>query len=581
MKLKPNIHWRVILYALLAGMLSISSPAAAQGDEGEWQEFVLAPGVSIEAIYFVDKANGLAVGLDENQQQPVLLLTSDAGETWIPQTSGVESGAFHTIAFAGLVGYIGGQDFSNGNAPLIIRSLDGGHTWALVTTPAGSGMVTGIFITQDDDVWARVFDADTGSAQLWYSSYGLAFSPRTIEAAQGGDLLDFAFPIPGIGYAVGQAGADAPVPLALKSSDGGQTWVVLPLSEGVDRLNSVYFLTSEIGWLAGAGGEEEVILATNDGGVSWDETRLSGSTVSLAEIIFRYYYYGYSVGQIKAGGDPKGILYRMKDDGKQWEELLRIPSALRCLEATATRLFTCANGPPYNSILWKNEPPAPALAWLGLFPDFVELDQGQGQDDSGNPLPLTNQEWLVDNKKLDDCRGKQSCGIRFDEAGDHTVTVKVQHDENIVSGTADVQVNSPEAPEAPATLTAIGITPNPAQVEVGQTEIFHAQGEDPHGDPYALLDPKWQVFGSDLTECQGQSSCSITFNEAGEGEVTVTDQGIAGTAQVAVIDLELPVAPSPETLPQLAEIEIQYSNTEFEVGKELTQYRITCYGLGR
>ena len=96
-----------------------------------WNTQYTSPTYMFDAISFVDANNGWAVGADDVDQD-VIMHTSDGGITWINQSSGL-------TAFLSDVHFV---NASSGWATTrfdVIKTIDGGNSWAFETLPGLSG----------------------------------------------------------------------------------------------------------------------------------------------------------------------------------------------------------------------------------------------------------------------------------------------------------------------------------------------------------------------------------------------------------------------------------------------------------
>jgi photosystem II stability/assembly factor-like uncharacterized protein len=112
--------------------------------------------------------------------------------------------------------------------------------------------------------------------------------------------------------AVGERG------IVLYSDDQGRNWtqVQVPVSA---NLTAVYFLDERQGW---AVGHDEVILRTEDGGLSWERTHYNPeANRPLLDVWFANTERGLAVGAY-------GAVYSSADGGRSWTELLFKPRLL-------------------------------------------------------------------------------------------------------------------------------------------------------------------------------------------------------------------------------------------------------------
>ncbi|MGH2569357.1 MAG: WD40/YVTN/BNR-like repeat-containing protein, partial [Bacteroidota bacterium] len=126
-----------------------------------WQEQYPNQPLSFNDIAFVDTLRGSLIG-----NNGIIWRTTDGGNTWAPQSSGVQSN-LRRIIFQGEIGWIVGDNAT------VLKTIDGGHRWQQVDSP----------LQQD---FRDVFFLD--------SHFGWILSSRNL----------------------------------LRTSDGGATWTVLP-----------------------------------------------------------------------------------------------------------------------------------------------------------------------------------------------------------------------------------------------------------------------------------------------------------------------------------------------------------------
>ncbi len=179
----------------------------------------------------------------------------------------------------------------SGHRGVILRSLDGGLTWAPVPAPAGDTLQfrdVKAFSTEE----AVVLSAGTGALSRIYRTDDAGRSWHTsflMEHPQGFlDCLDFWDGRRGFAYGDAIDGA----PYVLLTDDGGRTWWRAPVDglpaaregEGGFAASGTCAEAGEggRGWIAtGAGGSARV-LGTTDHGSSWSASDLPIATGSMA-----------------------------------------------------------------------------------------------------------------------------------------------------------------------------------------------------------------------------------------------------------------------------------------------------------
>jgi hypothetical protein len=159
---------------------------------------------------------------------------------------------------------------------------------------------------------------------------------------------------------------------------------------------------------------------------------------------------------------------------------------------------------------------APATASLAV--GGTQTFTATARDASNNPV-TTTFTWSVEG----------TIGT-VDNSGNFTATTagtgKVKATVGGVTGEANVTVN----PAGP-TLTSITVTPNPANLNVGQTQTFTATGNYSDSST-AVITPTWSVTGGIGTI---DSSGVFTATTAGTGKVRATStNNVVGEADVTV-----------------------------------------------
>lgn len=115
-----------------------------------------------------------------------------------------------------------------------------------------------------------------------------------------------------IGYAVGGksscGGTNCIVPggVILRTSDGGNTWVKQDIRSNVAEFHSVYFTSSEKGFVVGL----VLSLKTTDGGKTWNEF-----SFGYNGLMSRIYFINQNVGFIIG---IKGSIFKTTDGGNTW-----------------------------------------------------------------------------------------------------------------------------------------------------------------------------------------------------------------------------------------------------------------------
>jgi photosystem II stability/assembly factor-like uncharacterized protein len=333
----------------------------------------------LKGVYFTDANNGTAVGFDNdgygsNPFVGVILRTTNGGDNWIMQSSGVAcmlNGVFFTDKNNGTV-IGGGTDFGGGFGT-ILRTTDGGEHWFSQLCDTTTIAFRDVYFT----------DVNTGTV--------------VGEGFWNGALQQYENKI-------------------LRTKDGGKNWT--NQNSGVTTpLHSVFFNDANVGWIVGGDGyanEGGVILRTIDGGSSWISQSIDVTTNGLYDICFTDTNTGTAVGSVWKDSLNTGwtevIILRTIDGGKNW---VKQPSGIKGRFSKLS--FTDANtgtivGPsesyPYiGNILrttdggasWINQTKGPTSYIWGVY--FTDANNGTAVGEYGTILRTSDggTNWVQKN----------------------------------------------------------------------------------------------------------------------------------------------------------------------------------------
>jgi photosystem II stability/assembly factor-like uncharacterized protein len=256
-----------------------------------WQLVWSKPGTFIRALGFMDAKHGflgnLGAGLGGTTDTTPLYETKDGGLTWEPAKIG--SAAVPGVCAIDILKsrsihegnvferyYIHAAGRVNGPAKLL-RSEDGGDTWALIDLSDRAGMIldTKFFDPNIGFVFAGTSgDLSQSNALILKTTDGARTWRQVYRSARPNEIIwKASFVNSLVGYATVQN--DDPETVnqrILKTTDGGEHWVELPLvaSKGMEELG-IGFVSPDKGWVGtNVGGFE-----TADGGKTWAPSSLA------------------------------------------------------------------------------------------------------------------------------------------------------------------------------------------------------------------------------------------------------------------------------------------------------------------
>jgi len=426
-----------------------------EAQESDWQEIPLPSGIHFYDLVFLDENAGWAVG-QKDQTNGVLFHTTDGGKTWSEQSSGVAGAILTNFTWVDpMNGFIIG--FDQAGKSFLMRTSDGGQTWQVITPANITGQIFSLTIQPGGVLWMLTVIYQPRSYHVWNSADGTSWSEHTVTPLPDARIVEITFPTVQVGYAVGRSGSDVSIPLLTKTSDGGETWanVSLPLAKGV--LAGLFFIDDLNGFVCGTSENFGIILKTGDGGASWKEVaRLSGSELTIDDVIMSNPLTGFAYGFWKDGDKYGMTVFQTKDGGNIWEKT-SLPVASKITPPTIvedtvwTAIYHEDGGdsalyfkplPPYSPPQPLVQPPSqtqppaqppaapPALTRIELDPRNIILTVGQpitftatGYDQWGVVIDLEDPTWKINSQEQSQCQGNNSCTITPTNPGEMNLSI--------------------------------------------------------------------------------------------------------------------------------------------------------------
>jgi photosystem II stability/assembly factor-like uncharacterized protein len=282
--------------ALCAALLSAAAGARAQDGGGWVSERRGLAGKDLNAVYFSDARRGW-VGGDGG----LVLRTEDGGRTWARQQIETAEGVSDLYFRDKQDGYL-----LAGNEILV--SEDGGASWR-----SAARFLPGTFGGASPDLYSVRFtskrrgwvvgslsrgDSIVDSLVLQTTDGGASWNRQRVPVKD--ELIHLDFDGDKRGWIVGTQGR------ILHTRDGGETWTLQP-SGTTATLYHVEFRGDDRGW---AVGERGTILRTTNGGETWTPAR-SPVRTTLLSVKFVSDEEGWAVGR-------GGVILRTEDGGQTW-----------------------------------------------------------------------------------------------------------------------------------------------------------------------------------------------------------------------------------------------------------------------
>ncbi|MDG5816586.1 YCF48-related protein [Chitinispirillales bacterium ANBcel5] len=293
-------------------------PIAAE--ETLFESFQVNPQYVYDAVYFVDENTGWVSGTktDFDHGNQIILNTTDGGETWQEvyerDTFCVGYGRpfsrlrdlvvvndSSAVAVGGL-----GSHWCDPNSSYLVH-LDTSGSWVANTHYQGEQMYS-IHAISEDNMWALPQMSRGDRLTLVHITEGGANSTLrqydiTVPSSITNGSVFFLDSLNG--WVTG--GRD----FLAATEDGGETWHRNDNNTLSGLLHTVYFITEDIGWVAG-----DNLYQTTDGGETWEVQILSTSdTDTLNFPIYDITFTDSSHGWLSGGG---GIIMQTTDGGETW-----------------------------------------------------------------------------------------------------------------------------------------------------------------------------------------------------------------------------------------------------------------------
>ncbi len=313
-----------ILLALLL-LAAVAAGAALADGGGGWQVSYApekGPDYSASDICMLPGGTGLLCGsvdIDEGAAPlvPSLYRTTDGGVTWTGGSPLQLYGQLSGVAFSDAQhAWAVGGDYSNDKQePLLLTSSDAGQTWTRTAFTATSALERVQFPTPA----AGFITGDDGA--VYATTDGGATWARTAAGAPDVLLSGLSFVDATHGWVCGgQGNEEFTGGRCYVTTDGGATWKdVSPDKDAI--VTDCSFVSATEGWVVG---EDQTVFHTTDGGTTWDREKLTiVSQAQLWDIHFSDALNGWVTGSFVPSGrayDSWGVVLHTPDGGESWEQ---------------------------------------------------------------------------------------------------------------------------------------------------------------------------------------------------------------------------------------------------------------------
>jgi photosystem II stability/assembly factor-like uncharacterized protein len=242
------------------------------------------------SVHFEDTLTGWAVG-----QSGTILKTTNGGNTWFFQQSGVTAALRSVCFLSTILGWVAGD---NG---VILKTTNGGVNW-IIKDAATTKNMRSIFFMNSNYGWAV---GDGGTIIRYYYTSD-SWLPQSSPVTSNLNCVYFNS---STGWAAGNAG------IILKTTSTGSSWQIVQNLGSLHNFSSIYFPSATTGYAAGvyqdnSGLKVVYTYKTPSGGDYWIY-QLAGTTKIIHSLIFSNEDKGIAV------GDSGSILITL-NGGDNW-----------------------------------------------------------------------------------------------------------------------------------------------------------------------------------------------------------------------------------------------------------------------
>ena len=322
-KALPGIRLnRVFLFVACFGLV-FTTESSAQAVDGRWQ--VLSEGPTARGrhddVVFINENEGWVVNIDGE-----IFGTKDGGSSWELLHSNVFVG-FRSVAFANdRIGFVGTLDAGR----VLFQTFDGGRNWIDLTSRikgTAPQSICGMWAVDENTIYG-VGAYFGGPWFLKTEDAGLNWTSKVVGAGAKA-LVDVYFKNKDEGYAVGGTADTGDMlrgnAVVLRTTDGGSNWTQVHQTNHSSNVGGewgwkISFPSELVGYVSleyigNNNNEPAKYLKTVDGGLTWTEHHIPGSTkaAGLQGIGFITEDIGWASGRQQTSVTVDG--------GKTWQQI--------------------------------------------------------------------------------------------------------------------------------------------------------------------------------------------------------------------------------------------------------------------
>lgn len=239
-----------------------------------------------------------------------VMISEDVGENW--QLILNPAGRDNEYKCKGVCFISETTGFINGGKETILKTIDGGLTWALKYF--GDSLYEWKSINEIKFVNELNGFAVADEGQLFRTTDG-GESWNIMPSSVAFDLTQIEFSDSLTGFIIGASDS-----LLLKTSDGGIAWSVINYPTGLPDLyiNDIHFISDSIGFISGYTSDNTILLKTTDQGITWTQVYSSWLQSDKGQFVFFNELSGFYA--LPTAVEYSSVIIATTDGGNTWTE---------------------------------------------------------------------------------------------------------------------------------------------------------------------------------------------------------------------------------------------------------------------
>ncbi len=268
------------------------------------------PDVDIYEVKAIDKSTVLAVGT-QSGGYGLILKTTDGGDSW--QRLGT-SATIPNLELSGITAVNSQVYWVVGFSGLILKTTDGGTTWVTQEAPGISANFSAVSAVDANTAWIIGDPQDGYSVILHTTNGGTTWTRQgSSETVPVGGLIDVSAFDANTCWACGTGAS------IIRTVNSGTTWANIQPNPSIVHYNGIIALGKDMAWSTV---DDDLMTFTNDGGATWESTRIPssiGSGYALLTVAATDQYNLWVAGIWFDSPQPiVGTILRSTDGGTTW-----------------------------------------------------------------------------------------------------------------------------------------------------------------------------------------------------------------------------------------------------------------------